>query len=164
MIGGLTIKPTQEMLQNTMENVFPDWRAFPGNSMTAAISEHLHKKNISFLILGQRDMVKHFYTEQADKTDITTKVYVKDNRNNAERRDLVIRFTFSFPEEEIAWESVIYGELGDKQIEFIQELGRQEKVFLFIADESGEMIKIKRLSWGLDAETMMEMTDNSRKH
>lgn len=150
------------MLQSTMENVFPAWRTYPKNSMTPSVSEFPMKRIVSFLILGQGDMVQHFRTQpEGTETDIGVKFYTEVNRNGI-GEDLVIRFTFTFPAEEISWESVIHGELGEEQLEFVQELSRQEYVFIFVADQFGEMIRIIKLEWKANGDELLKMVTKSK--
>ncbi|MGI5840364.1 MAG: hypothetical protein ACOX8W_12000 [bacterium] len=153
--------PTQELLRESLKIVFPDWSEYPRNSMTPAIVEYPFGSTVSFLILGQSDMVKHFYTEQDGTTKIAITISAKDNGDAADRNDLVIRFACAFPAAEVAWESVISGKMVKDQERLIRELDKQEHIFIFIADEFGEMIKIKRLKWEIGADEMMKMVDKN---
>jgi Ca2+-binding EF-hand superfamily protein len=134
-------------LQDLMKKLFPQIKKYPMNSMTPNISrDDDNKIVVSMLALADDEMIQDFVKDTDGKVDIEINCYLEKNKNNI-GRDLVIRFNFYYPTGHPIFESVIYGDLLDRQKDFIEALMRVDNIMVWVVDKHHKVRKVIQTTW-----------------
>lgn len=137
-----------ERIQELARRIFPQMDIYPMNSMTPSIANDENGKAVSFFVLADDEMIQDF-RQHKGISNIEISTYLEKNENGI-GKDLVIKLDFFFPTGHPIFETVVYGDLLDKQTDFVKALREVNKIALWIANKDRVVEKVMYLSWSYD--------------
>ncbi len=138
-----------EANQTIMDSLFPKIIEHPTNSLKIAVLKRERIEEpivLSIKYVGDENAIGIFKAEpQGNSVDIRATLWTEADMNTLEK-NLVIGLEFKGLRNPLA-KAVISGKNKTIQNDVIQGLYNITHFFLFIADEKGELIKLKRVNW-----------------
>ncbi|MFW6047013.1 MAG: hypothetical protein ACOCP4_04420 [Candidatus Woesearchaeota archaeon] len=132
--------------QPYMERIFPRHTIYPMNSMTPSVGESKDGPTISFLLLGDDDLIQDFIKDTSGRVNIETSIYTEENKKGI-GKDLVIRFIFMYPTGQPICETVLYGDLAEEQKRFIEDMKKVDRFLIFVSNKNHQLVKVIELDF-----------------
>lgn len=133
-------------LQKILNEVFPKNKEYSINSLTPTVLDDGRKVVISFLAVLDDYMIQNFIFDKNSKVDIKISTYLERNKYNI-GKDLAMRFDFYYPTGHPMLETVIYGDLKDKQKSFVKALRQVDEFIFWVVDKDTQVKKVMQVNW-----------------
>ncbi len=139
-----------ETNQAVMEALFPEWSQYTLNSLVPVVTKYDNIEEptaLTFLYVGDKESVQAIQSEpNGGHIDIETILWIEENESN-HCKDLAMRFSFIGLKGNPSMSTLVCGDNIVAQHEFVNALCCINRLYLFIADKDGKLIKVKQIEW-----------------
>jgi hypothetical protein len=138
-------------INKLMKKIFISYEEYPLNTLVPSIAIGRDGETVLSMLIITDDITSRHIKANKDKVvDIKTSCYTETDESGM-GENLIIALQFFYSASQPIFRTIIFGDLNDEQMQFLEALKSVSEFIIWITDKKHQVLKVMTLNWDYEA-------------